>query len=171
MPSVHRNTRDSAFRTFAACILAAAFAVPAVAADHAKGTIALGKASATIAHAVLVRAPDEMDPGRTILRLYLSPDDIGAKIKACKTLSCADQSLGDGATVDYADAPHLGYWVRLHGGLVQHSGGTDASAFALTANQADHLAGKLHVDDTQMGGPKIDAEFDATLAATFGSVR
>lgn len=170
MQSIRRAVRKSVFQ-IAACTFAAVVAAPAMAADQAKGTIALGKANAAIGHVVLVRGPDEMDPARTILRLYFSTDDIGAKVKACKTLSCADQAIGDGASVDYGDASHLGYWVRLRGGLVQNSGGTDASAFDLSTHAPDHLAGKLHVDATSMGGPTIDAEFDATLAATFTSVR
>ena len=171
MTDMHRIARNPVVRAAAVCVLAAACATPASAADHAKGTIALGKASAAIERVVLVRGPDEMDQSRTVLRLYFSPEDIGAKVKACKTLSCADHALGDGAAVDYGDVPHLGYWVRLRGGLVQSSGGTDAGAFALSAHAADHLAGKLHVDDTQVGGPKIDVEFDAMLAATFDKLR
>ena len=92
-----------------------------------------------------------MDPSKTVLRLYLSSADMSDKIKACKTLSCADQSLGDGATVDFGDARHLAYWVRVNGGLAQYSGGTDASAFALSTNKPDHLAGKLHIDDVSHG--------------------
>jgi hypothetical protein len=143
----------------------------ASAADRASGSIAFGKHAATIAHATLVRGPDEMDPSRTILRLYLSSGDIGAKIKTCKTLSCADLALGDGASVDFGDAPHLGYAVELNGGLAQYSGGTDRDAFKLTTNRPDRLAGKLHIDDAAAGGAKIDADFDAALANTFKSVR
>lgn len=171
MPTIRRSTGKSAVQIAAACTFAMAVVAPAMAADQAKGTIALGKAGASIGHVVLVRGPDEMDPARTVLRLYFSTDDISAKVKACKALSCADQAVGDGASVDYGDASHLGYWVRLRGGLVQNSGGTDASAFVLLTHAPDHLAGKLHVDATPMGGPTIDAEFDATLAATFTSVR
>ena len=50
-------------------------------------------------------------------------------------------------------------------------GGTDASSFALTTNTPDHVAGKLHKDDTSMGGAKIDASFDLTLVSTFKTVR
>jgi hypothetical protein len=59
----------------------------------------------------------------------------------------------------------------LNGGLAQYSGGTRADAFALSTNTADHLAGKLHIDDAAMGGAKIDADFDAALANTFKTVR
>jgi hypothetical protein len=142
-----------------------------MAADRGSGSIALGKHTATIQHAALVRGPDEMDPSKTILRLYLGASDMSQKIKACKTLSCADEALEDGAAVDFADASHLGYWVRVNGGLAQYSGGTEPSAFALTTKAADHLAGKLHIDDAAMGGAKIDADFDAAVIATFKSVR
>lgn len=154
------------------CALALAFAcTAAIAADHGTGSIVLNKKTAAIQHAALVRGPDEMQPSRSILRLYLSTADMSDKIKACKTLSCADQALEDGATVDYGDAPHLAYWVHVNGGLAQYSGGTDASAFALSTNKPDHLAGKLHIDDTSMGGAKIDADFDLSVINTFKTVR
>lgn len=154
-----------------AAALALAGGAPVQAADGASGTVTLGKHEVRIAHVVMVRGPDEMDESRSILRLYFSPDDLGAKIKACKTLSCANEALGDGASVDYADTPHPGYWVRLNGGLVQNSGGARPDAFALGTNAPDHLAGELHVDATSMGGPRIDAKFDASLATTFDRVR
>lgn len=170
--TLQRKTRRFQFVVPAAvAALALAAVLPARAADTASGTITLGKHEVRIAHVVMVRGPDEMDESRSILRLYFSPDDLAAKIKACKTLSCADHALGDGASVDHADLPHLGYWVRLNGGLVQNSGGTEPDAFALTANAPDHLAGTLRVDATSMGGPRIDAQFDAALAATFERVR
>jgi hypothetical protein len=122
-------------------------------------------------YATLVRGPDEMDESRTVLRIYLSSADIGAKIKACKTLSCADKALEDGAMVDFGDGRHLAYAVRLNGARAQYSGGTDADAFELTTTQPDHLAGKVHIDDSAAGGAKVDAQFDLTLSSTFTSVR
>ncbi len=160
----HRSHRLCALMLAAACANAAA-------ADHASGSITVGKHSATVKSAVLVRGPDEMNAGKTLLRLYLSSADVSAAIKACKTLSCADGALTDGAAVDFSDAPHLGYWVTLNGGLAQYSGGTRAEAFSLSTKTADHLAGKLHIDDAAMGGAKIDADFDAAVANTFKTVR
>lgn len=141
------------------------------AAGKAAGTLAFKSWSGVIKHAVLVRGPDEMEPEKNVLRLYLSTDDIGAKITACKTLSCADQALGDGAMVDFGDSRHLAYAVRLNGSRAQYSGGTDADAFELTTNTPDHLAGALHIDDSGAGGAKVDAEFDLTLSNSFGSIR
>lgn len=143
----------------------------AMAADKASGTVAFKTWSSAVKYATLVRGPDEMDESRTVLRIYLSSADISATIKACKTLSCADAALTDGAMVDFGDARHLGYAVRLNGARAQYSGGTDADAFALTANKADHLAGKVHIDDAASGGAKVDAEFDLALAATFTKLR
>ncbi len=165
-------TRRGSGKILRASAVALAFACSAaIAADHGTGSIVLNKRTAAIQHAALVRGPDEMQPSHSILRLYLSTADMSGKIKACKTLSCADQALEDGATVDYGDSPHLAYWVRVNGGLAQYSGGTDASAFTLSTNTPDHLAGKLHIDDTAMGGAKIDADFDLTLINTFKTVR
>lgn len=143
----------------------------AFAADKASGRAAFKTWSSAIKFAALVRGPDEMDESKTVLRIYLSSSDIGAKIKACKTLSCADAALIDGAMVDFSDARHLGYAVRLNGERAQYSGGTDEGAFALTTNKPDHLAGKVHIDDAASGGAKVDAEFDLSLANTFKSLR
>ena len=139
--------------------------------DKASGTVKFKTWSATLKYAWMVRSPDEMDASKSILRIYLSSAGIGAKIKACKTLKCADIALDDGAMVDFSDAPHLGYAVRLNGQRVQYSGGTYGDAFKLTTNKPDHLAGKLQIDDTAVGGAKVDAEFDLTLTNTFKTVR
>lgn len=143
----------------------------ALAGDTAGGTVNFQAAKGTVKHGFLVRGPDEMDPSKTVLRLYLSSADIGAKIKAAKTFSEADNALEDGAMVDYSDAPHLAYAIRLNGERVQYSGGTSGEAFALTSNKPDHLAGKLHIDDSASGGAKVDATFDLTLMKTFTSLR
>jgi len=161
---LHRAPRIGALLIAAAC-------TSALAADQGSGSVAVGKHSAAIKHATLVRGPDEMNAGKTLLRLYLSSADISAAVKACKTLSCADGALSDGAAVDFSDASHLGYWATLNGGLAQYSGGTSADAFSLSTKAADHLAGKLHIDDAAMGGAKIDADFDATVANTFKTAR
>ncbi len=142
----------------------------ALAADKASGTVSFKTYSTGIKYGWLVRGPDEMDPNKTVLRIYLSSVDIGAKIRACKTLSCADGALDDGAMIDFGDATHLGYALRLNGEMVQYSGGTDAQAFTLSTKQPDHLAGKLHVDDSAVGGGKLDAEFDLTLTRTFKTI-
>lgn len=147
-------------------------ASPAVlASDAASGTVAFKTFSSTVKFAYLVRGPHEFIPNQTVSRIYLSSSDIGAKIKACQTLSCADGALTDGAMVDYGDARHLDYALRLNGERAQYSGSTDADAFTLTTNKADHLAGKVHIDDTAAGGGKVDASFDVTVMSTFKSVR
>ncbi|MGH7936718.1 MAG: hypothetical protein ACREF8_06890 [Chthoniobacterales bacterium] len=143
----------------------------ALAGESASGTISFKAAKGTVKYGFLVRGPDEMDPSKTVLRLYLSSVDIGAKIKAAKTFLDADSALEDGAMVDFSDARHLGYAVRLNHELVQYSGGTDGEAFMLTTNKPDHLAGKVHIDDSASGGAKVDATFDLTLVKTFTNLR
>ncbi len=143
----------------------------ALAGDSASGAISLKAAKGAVKYGFLVRGPDDMDPSKTVLRLYLSSVDIGAKIKAAKTFSEADRALEDGAMVDFSDARHLGYAMRLNGERVQYSGGTNGEAFTLTTNKPDHLAGKVHIDDSASGGAKVDATFDLTLVKTFTSVR
>jgi hypothetical protein len=148
-----------------------ATSVLALAGDSASGTITFKTGECAVKYGWLVRGPDEMDPSKTVLRIYLSSGDVGAKIKACKTLSCADNALTDGAMVDFSDGHHLAYAVRLNGERLQYSGGTNGEAFTLTTSEPNHLAGKLHIDDTAADGAKVDATFDLTLVNTFASVR
>jgi hypothetical protein len=143
----------------------------AFASDSASGTITFKTGKCAVKYGWLVRGPDEMDPSKTVLRIYLSSVDAGAKIKACKNLSCADNALKDGAMVDFSDAGHLAYAVRLNGERLQYSGGTHGEAFTLTTSEPNHLVGKLHIDDTAADGAKVDATFDLTLVNTFASVR
>lgn len=159
------------YRLALAALLCASMSTWAVAADKASGTVAFKTYSSPVKNAWLVRGPDEMDESRSVLRLYLSSADIGSALKACKTLSCADAALTDGAMVDYGDSRHLAYAVRLNGERVQYSGGTDGDAFALSTSKPDHLAGKLHIDDSASGGAKVDADFDLMLVNTFKTVR
>jgi hypothetical protein len=59
----------------------------------------------------------------------------------------------------------------LNGEHVQSFRGIDGDAFNLSTNKPDHLAGKLHIDDSAAGGARVDADFDLTLVNTFKSVR
>jgi hypothetical protein len=167
--------RFSASRRAARCALVLASmvfaaAAGALAADKASGRVTFKTYSSVVKYGWLVRGPNEMDPNTTVLRIYLSSVDIGAKIRACKTLSCADSALDDGGMIDFGEAAHLGYALRFNGDLAQYSGGTSAQAFTLSTNQPDHLAGKLHVDDSVIGGGEVDAEFDLTLTRTFETI-
>jgi hypothetical protein len=136
-------------------------------AGHASGSATFDKHSATIKYGWLVRGPDEFDHSKSILRIYLSSSDVGAKILACDSFSCADQSLLDGGYVDFSGASYTNYWFTLSGGHVQFSGGTNATAFALTTNQPNHLAGTVRIVDSSFHGAKLVAEFDLTLLKTF----
>ncbi len=140
-------------------------------AGYARGNVSFDAHSSSIKYGWLVRGPAEMNRGKIVLRLYLSSVDIGSEIDACHTLSCADSALKDGAMVDFSDAAHLGYALRLDGERLQYSGGTNAQAFTLSTNEPGHLAGKLHIDDTAVGGGKVDADFDLILTSTFNTIR
>src|SRR5260370_17302866 len=96
----------------AAAVLALSIAV--LAADQASGTVKFKTFTGAVKFAWLVRGPDEMDPSKTVLRIYLSSADIGAKIKACKTLSCAVGPLQDGAIVDSSAARAPASALRLN---------------------------------------------------------
>ena len=45
------------------------------------------------------------------------------------------------------------------------------TAATLATHTADHLVGKLHIDDSAADGAKIDADFDLTLVNTFTTAR
>jgi hypothetical protein len=139
--------------------------------EKISGSVKFKTWSSAVKFAWMVRSPDEMDASKSILRIYLSSADIGGKIKACKTLSCANLALEDGVMVDFSDARHLAYAVKLNGQRAQYSGGTNGDAFKLSTNKPDHLAGKLHIDDASVGGANVDAEFDLMLTNTFKTVR
>ena len=157
--------------TFISAFLAAS--VPAnfaIAADNqAKGTLTYQTYSVTLKYAWLVKGPYERDPGKTIRRLILSANDIGAKLQTCKTMSCAGGQVTEGMTVDFDTLPRLGYWVAVNGQKVQYSYGAMPEVFVARANNAGRLAGKLAIDDVAVGGPKVDAEFDVTVFKEFKS--
>lgn len=150
----------------ALAMLGGAAASPADA-DPAKGTVTQAGRTATIRHAWLVVGPDAVEPKKTIRQVVLSADDLGAKLQACARMGCASGLVGDGMTIDFDAGPRLNYWVSLNGQRVQYSGTEPASSFAATANDGKRIAGRLAIDKTASGGPKLDVTFDAPLAKTF----
>jgi hypothetical protein len=147
-----------------AAALALANASPALAADgSATGTLTYKGQSAPIKYVWLVKGPDAFDPKVTLRHLIFSSADIGAKVAACKTMSCTDAALGSGMTVDVSTGPRLNYWVVLNDQRVQYSGTVRPDALKLTTDTPTRLAGKLTIDDTAAGGAKVDATFDAPL--------
>lgn len=162
-------------RTFTAgaarAILASAGAFVALAgpafAEPAKGTVTQAGRSATIRHAWLVVGPDAVDPKTTVRRVVLSANDIGEKLRACATMSCADGSVTDGMTVDLDAGPRLDFWVSLDGQRVQYSGTEPKASLAATANDGKRVAGTLKIDKSKASGPVVDVSFDAPLAKTY----
>ena len=68
--------------------------------NDAKGTSVYKSRTTIVKHAYLVKGPDAVSK-QPIRRLILSATDIGAKIAACKTMSCTDSGLGDGLSVNF----------------------------------------------------------------------
>lgn len=143
----------------------------AATADPAKGSATLKARSIQFRFAYLVQGPDTFDPKKTVRELILSPQDVGAKIAACKTLSCASGILEEGLTVDFVEGPRLNYWLVMNKQMVQHSGTVVRAAFSAQPGPADRLTGRLQIDDSAAGGPKIEAEFDAPLVKEFATAR
>ncbi len=152
------------FASEVAAALALASALPALAAEGtATGTLTYKGQSAPIEYVWLIKGPDTFDPKVTIRHLIFSSMDIGAKVTACKTMSCTDAALGSGMTVDVSAGPRLNYWVVLNDQRVQYSGTVRPDALKLTLDTPTRLAGKLTIDDASAGGAKVDATFDAPL--------
>ena len=152
-------------------------AVPARPADgaprsaSAQGTIVYGGATRTIAYAFAVKGPDAVDEKKAIRRLVLSAIDVGPKIAACSTMACVDGSVTEGMEVDLDAGQRLNYWVALVGQRIQYSGTAIPEAFAATANDGRRIAGRLSIDDSAAGGPKIDATFDAAIGRALARAR
>jgi hypothetical protein len=155
----------------AALALGAVVTSAAVAADIGTGSVNYKGRIIGLKYAWLVSGPSDMEPGKKVRRLVMSASDIGAKLRACTAFSCTDGSVTEGMTVDFTGGPRLNYWIVMNGQRVQYSGTARPDAFAAAANEPGHLAGRLAIDDTGAGGPKIDAQFDVALIREFRAAR
>ena len=145
---------------FASAILLAASSASA---GTAKGTLVHNGKTVTLAYAYLVTGPDAIDPATKIRRLILSANDLGKKLDACKVMSCTDGEVTEGIVVDINGGPRMNYWMAINDQRVQHSNTEEPSSLAATTDDKTKLAGKLTIDDTASGGPKVAVEFDAPL--------
>ena len=145
----------------------AAFLSGAAVAEPASGTInyqsKAGPIVINVAHVYLVKGPDAVT-GKMIRELIIAPADIGAKLKACATISC----VSGGLTVDFDAGPRLNYWVVANGQKVQYSGTAKPDeTLKLTTDAPEQLAGTLTIDDSKAGGAKVSIKFDAKTAKQF----
>ena len=161
IPSLPRGRRPALIALAAMLTLVSGSAMAA--GGTASGIVVYKGQTLNVKHAYLFRGPDAVEKDKTIRRLVLVPQDAGKKLEACKSMSCTQKEMGDGLSVDMDAGPRFGYWVALKGGMVQYSGTAKPVALAATADQPDRLAGKLTIDDSDSGGPKIDVQFDAPL--------
>jgi len=134
-------SRSCSLALAAAVLVTAPLAIAA--GGTAKGTLAYKAKSGPITvapkYAYLVKGPDAVEPGKIIRKLILSTTDLGAKIDACKTMSCTDADLGEGMTVDLDAGPRLNYWVVLNGQRIQYSGTEPPAALKLTTRRPEPL--------------------------------
>ena len=158
-------------QVLAGLLLAAGLATATHAGDTASGSLRYKGRSAAFKYAWLVTGPSDFEAGKTVRRLVLSETDIGSKLQACKAFSCTDGEVMEGATVDFTGGPRLNYWTVMNGQKVQYSGTAKPDVFAARANDPGHLAGRLAIDDTAAGGPKLAADFDVTVLKEFKVAR
>ncbi len=150
------------------CAIAAAIALASggALAGEAAGTVAYkaksGPLALTIKHAYLITGPDFVSR-KTIRRLVLSVDDVGAKLAACETMSCSDGGITEGMTLDFDAGPRINYWFVGNHQLAQYSGTADPASLKLTADSGKRIAGKWDLDASSAGGPQVRIEFDAPL--------
>ena len=122
-------------------------------------------------HAFLIKGPDVVDQKKILRRVLFTTADIGAKLKACETMSCVDNVFTEGLQVDWDAGPRLNYWLTVSDQLVQYSGTLEPNAFVAKDNSPTRLSGRVTFDGTAMGAPKVDVEFDAPLVKELGKVR
>ena len=158
-------------RTVALWMAGALFACAAIAADTGNGNLSYKGRTAALKYAYLVSGPSDMEPGKSVRRLVLSASDIGAKLSACKTFSCTDGSVDEGATVDFVGGPRINYWIAMNGQKVQYSGTARPEVFTAKGGDPARLAGRLAIDDVAAGGPKLDADVDVALLKDFKTAR
>lgn len=161
-------TSARASRVAPAAALAAAALLPAgLRAEGVSGTIAYAAKADTVVvapqHAYLVAGPDEVS-GKPIRRVVLSVTDVGSKIRACEAMSCADGSIGEGATIDLDAGSRINYWFVANGQRIQYSGSAEPASLVLTVNTPQRVAGRWDLDARAAGGPRVEVEFDAPLA-------
>jgi hypothetical protein len=83
-------------------------------------------------------------------------------------MMCASGNVTEGMTVDFDVSPRLNYWVVGNGQKIQYSGtARPAETLNTTTDTAQRLAGTLTIDDSAMGGAKVNVKFDATIAKQF----
>jgi len=170
-----RNSRPSRHPMTApavALVAAAALVPAAVHADPASGTInyqsKAGPIVVNVANVYMVKGPDAVS-GKTIRQLIFTSADIGAKLQACASMTCASGNVTEGMTVDFDVGPRLNYWVVGNGQKVQYSGtAKPGETLKLSADTPEHLAGTLTIDDGAMGGAKVNVKFDTTTVKQFG---
>jgi len=168
-----RNNRQASLtRTTAAwAVIAAAVCAGTALAEPASGPInyksKAGTLAITVANVYLVKGPDAVS-GKTMRELIFTSADIGAKLQACATMSCASGIVTEGMTVDFDAGPRLNYWVVGNGQKIQYSGtARPDETLKTSADTADRLAGTLTIDDAAAGGAKVDVKFDAKVVKQF----
>jgi hypothetical protein len=94
-------TRRAFATTLALALGAATIAVATCAsAEEAKGTVSYKGTTLAVKYAFLVKGPDAIDTTKIIRRLIFATTDLGAKIRACQTMSCVDGLVEEGMTLD-----------------------------------------------------------------------
>src|SRR5213075_3576777 len=94
-----RRTKHAVTTPVVALVAAAAFVPTAAIADPATGTInyqsKAGPIVVNVANVYLVSGPDAVS-GKTIRQLIFTAADVGAKLQACASMTCASGNVTEG---------------------------------------------------------------------------
>jgi hypothetical protein len=152
--------------------LAAAVIGAAARADSGSvsGKVEYKGASVMFKYVYLVTSPGTFDPKATDRTLIFTDSDIGERIKGCDSVFCATGVVLNGMTVQFGSTSRITYWVVLRNQLTQISGTVvPEEVFKPRIDKTDHIAGILMIDNSAIGGPKANANFDVTLTKAFGA--
>ena len=165
-----RSLRLAAALPATILVVGATLLSPIASADSASGTVSyqskVGAITVNVKNVYMVKGPDAM-AGKSIRRLIFTPGDLGAKINACGNMSCSDNDMREGLEVNLDTGPRLTYWFVGNDQRVQYSGTAQPATLQLTTDTPQRLAGKLTIDDSAAGGPKVNIDFDATMLKEF----
>lgn len=157
-------------RSLVSSALLLAFVAPpasaaAPASGQAIGTVRYKDKTVTLRHAYLIAGDNY---GSKVRKVILSAVDIKDKIAGASSLMSAGAKLREGISFELDESvPFVGYWMAIADQSMQISAPLEPKLFATTASTPQRVAGKVSFDQSGSGGPKVEAEFDASLLKEF----
>ena len=140
---------------------------------EAPAAMKLGAAGAQVMRVAATAQPPRLDLP-TVLRALSDKGITRLMVEGGSRVAASFVASGlvdEGMTVDFGAGPRLNYWLVMNGQKIQYSGTAQPTAFTGAQNDPARLAGKLRIDDTAAGGPRVEAEVDVGLTKEFTAAR